>query len=165
MTTEAIDITAATAAVSAASSNGASFDVDALTNLIVPFEFPFEGQKLTGHWLKYKTTTPDHIRERREAYMQRLERFAALEEQVKLSADPNEVVTLQKEKNDLQEEAQRIRYSWIADAIVDWNATSQGQPIPVDVLRMSGFPLPFLVALGDHLAGTRTGENPTLPRS
>lgn len=143
--------------------NGAAtaFNVDVLTNLIVPFEFPFEGQTLTGHWYKYKTTTPDHIRQRRERYLQRLEAFAALQEKASASSDAAEVLKLQKEKNELEEEAQRVKYSWLGDALIDWNATSNGQPIPIDVLKMSGIPLPFLVAFGEYLIGTRTGENPT----
>lgn len=140
----------------------AFFNVDALTGLIVPFEFPFEGQTLKGHWFKYKTTTPDHIRERRERYMQRLEQYAGLEAQFKGTSNPEDVLKLQAEKNDLEEEAQRVKYSWLGDAIADWNAVDNNQqPIPIDVLKMASFPLPFLVAFGDYLIGTRTGENPT----
>ncbi len=136
------------------------FDIDAITELIVSFEFEFEGQKLKGRWYKYKTTTPQWAADRVERYNQRLERFIEISNTLKTTKDTKLILKLNKEKTELQEESQRAQYDWLADAIVEWNATSKGQAIPIKAIRLKSFPAPFMVALGEHLEADRAGENP-----
>lgn len=141
--------------------NGA-FDIDGLTDLIVPFEFEFEGRTLKGRWYKYKTTTPEWEAARRRRYIERLERFAELNAQMKQTSDTALIVKISAEKNSLQDEATRAQYDWLADSLVEWNAVYKDQtPIPIESIKMAVFPIPFMVALGEHLEATRTGANPT----
>lgn len=137
------------------------FDVSALVNLIVPFEFPFEGSTLKGTWLKYGTTTPDYAKRIRKAQQERLEKYAAIETKLKATKDRRAQLKLIKDKEKLDQEYQRVEYSWLADAIQTWNAVDKGEPIPIEAIRLDGFPLPFMVALADHLENSRTDKNPT----
>jgi hypothetical protein len=157
MSQEQTDITGA--------NGGGFFDVDWLTNLVVPFEFEFEGHKLKGRWYKYKTTTPMWARGLRERQTQRLERYTEIENELRPaieSKDRRAQARLIAEKTKLDEEYQRASYLWLADAIVEWNAVDAAKtPIPIDVLRFDGFPLPFMVSLGQYLEDSRTDKNPT----
>jgi len=137
------------------------FDLDAITNMIVPFEFAFEGRKLKGHWYKYKTTTPQWAAEKNRRFAERMERFVELKKTLVSTKDTTLLLKTQKEIHEIEDQAQRDQYLWLADAIVDWTATRKGEPIPVDEIRTKGFPLPFMVALGQHLEKDRAGENPT----
>lgn len=147
----------------AAATNGSGeFDVGALVNLIVPFEFPYEGSTLKGRWYKYKTTTPEYARQTQEQQNQRIEKYLSLENQIQATKDRRAQARLLKEKQALDEQYQRTNYAWLADAIVEWNATDKGQPIPVDVIRLDSFPLPFMLALAEHLEASRHADkNPT----
>lgn len=145
--------------------NGAGFDIGAITDLVVPFEFSFEGQTLKGRWYKYRTTTPQWATDRARRYTERLERFVEIKQQLKTTKNTKQILKLTREKDRLEDEAQRAQYDWLADAIVEWNATSHGQPIPVEAIRLASFPVPFMVALGQHLEADRAGENPTLSDS
>lgn len=147
----------------AASTNGnaGTFDIDAITEMIVPFEFEFEGKKLKGHWYKYKTTTPDWAASRTRRFNERLERFVKVRDELKAAKDTALILKLNKEKTDLEDEAARAQYDWLADAIVDWNAVGKGGPVPIEAIRLKSFPVPFMVALGQHLEKDRSGENPT----
>jgi len=138
------------------------FDIDAITDLVVPFEFEFEGHKLKGHWYKYKTTTPEWAAERARRYAERLERFVEIKKELAQTKDTALILKLNREQQDVTEESQRAQYDWIADAIVDWNAVTKDQtPVPVASIRLKGFPIPFMVKLGQHLEADRAGENPT----
>lgn len=149
------DLTAAT------NGNAGTFDIDAITDLIVPFEFPFEGSVLKGRWYKYKTTTPDWAATRSRRFQERLERFIEIREQLKTTKDTALILKLSKDKAQLEDEAQRAQYDWLADAIVEWNAVGKSGPVPIESMRLKSFPVPFMVALGQHLEKDRSGENPT----
>jgi hypothetical protein len=139
----------------------AVFDIDAITELIVPFEFPFEGSVLKGRWFKYKTVTPEWAAIRSKRFNDRVERFIEISAEMKSSRDTTLLKKLNKEKSELEDEAQRAQYEWLADAIVEWNAVGKGGPIPIESIRLKSFPIPFMVALGQHLEKDRSGENPT----
>lgn len=141
--------------------SSAVFDIDAITEMIVPFEFPFEGSVLKGRWYKYKTVTPDWAAARSKRFNDRVERFIEIREEIKGARDTAALKKLNKEKSELEDEAQRAQYDWLADAIVEWNAVGKGGPIPVESIRLKSFPIPFMVALGQHLEKDRSGENPT----
>lgn len=146
------------------SQNGADasvFDIGALRELVVPFEFSFEGGVLKGEWRKYGTTTPTYAREQRDAQNKRIEKFAEIERGLKATKDRKVQLKLIKDKTALEEEYQRVEYSWLADAITKWNATDQGQPVPIEAMRLDGFPLPFMIALAQHLEDSRVDKNPT----
>jgi hypothetical protein len=149
----------------ATNGNAGTFDIDAITELIVPFEFPFEGSILKGHWYKYKTTTPEWASERSKRFQTRLERFLDIKQQLQATKDTALILKLSKEKAELEDEAARAQYDWLADAIVDWNAVGKGGPVPIESMRLKSFPTPFMVALGQHLEKDRSGENPTLSDS
>lgn len=136
------------------------FDVGWLRDLIVPFEFEFEGHKLSGTWRKYATTTPAWGQRVREEQAKRLERYAQLLEELR-TAKGRAATKLMTEKEQLDDAYQRAQYSWLTDAVVTWNAVDQGQPLPIESMKMDGFPLPFLTALGKHLEDSRTDKNPT----
>jgi hypothetical protein len=138
-----------------------TFDIDAITEMIVPFEFEFEGSKLIGKWYKYKTVTPEWAADRARRFNERMERFAEVYKQIKSTKDTALLVKLNKEKQELEDEAARAQYDWIADAITEWNAVSKGGPVPVESIRLKSFPIPFMVALAQHLEKDRAGENPT----
>lgn len=154
-----------TEATAANNGNGGTFDIEAITDLIVPFEFPFEGSVLKGHWYKYKTTTPEWAANMTRRFNERLERFVKIREEMKGAKDTALILKLNKEKSELEDEAARAQYDWLADAIVDWNATGKGGPIPIESIKLKSFPVPFMVALGQHLERDRSGENPTLSDS
>lgn len=143
----------------------AAFNIDALVNMVVPFEFPFEGSVLKGTWRKYATTTPKWARDLRVEQSKRLERYIDLEKELKSARSSNNrkaQTRLIKQKESLDDEYQRASYSWLADAVVTWNAVDNDkQPIPIEAMRMDGFPLPFLVAFGQHLEESRTDKNPS----
>jgi len=142
------------------------FDIDAIIDLIVPFEFEFEGHKLKGHWFKYKTTTPEWAQQRVDRYTLRLERLVEIQKEINQTKDTTLILKRNQERTQIEQEAQRALYDWIADAIVDWTAVRRDKtPIPVEEIRTKGFPIPFMVKLGQHLEADRNGENPTLPTS
>lgn len=142
--------------------NAATFDIDAITDLIVPFEFEFRGSKLRGRWFMYKTTTPEWATNLRRRFNEHVERFIDVTAEMKTTHDTVLLKKLNKEKARLEDEAQRAQYEWLADAIVEWNAVHKdGSPIPIETLRLATFPTPLLVALGKHLEKDRSGENPT----
>lgn len=147
-----------------AAQNGAAevCDIDAITDLIVPFEFPFEGHTLKGRWYKYKTTTPEWATERGKRFNERLERFVEIRAQMKATSDAALILKLNKEKSELEAEAQRAQYDWLASAITEWNAVGKNGPIPIESIRLKSFPVPFMVALGQHLEADRSGEPPLL---
>lgn len=149
----------------ASNGNAGTFDIDAITEMIVPFEFPFEGSVLKGTWYKYKTVTPEWATERSKRFNDRVERFIEISAEMKSSRDTALLKKLNKEKSELELEAQRAQYDWLADAIVEWNAIGKSGPIPIEVIRLKTFPIPFMVALGQHLEKDRSGENPTLSDS
>lgn len=137
------------------------FDVDWLTNLIVPFEFTFEGRALKGQWYRYKTTTPDWIQNSVSAARETIKEHGELQEKIDKSENENEIAELRKRMREIETKGTRARYAWLAHSIVSWNATSKGEPIPISEQVFNSIPVPFLIALGDHLASTRTGQNPT----
>lgn len=146
--------------------NAGTFDIDAITDLIVPFEFEFEGKKLVGKWYKYKTVTPDWAADRARRFNDRMQRFAEIFNQIKSTKDTQLLLKLHKEKSELEDEAARAQYDWLADAITEWNAVYKDKsPIPIEAVRLKSFPIPLMVALAQHLEKDRAGENPTLSDS
>lgn len=147
--------------------NGEVFAVGDLLDLIVPFEFPFAGQKLKGRWYKYKTSTRTYVTEKTAERQQQLNRWAELQKQIEaLQPDDPKVDQLIAECQKLDEEAQRTNVSWLADAIVEWNAVDRDkQLIPITHAGLAGMPIPFLVMFAKYLVDSRGDDNPTSPDS
>jgi hypothetical protein len=144
-------------------SNGGDgfFDFDWLTNLIVPFSFEFEGRKLTGTWYRYKTTTPEWIQASVNAARSAVEELREIVTKIEKATDSKEIEPLLKRKVEIEQQSTRARYAWLAESIVSWNASHNGAILPINETTFKAIPVPFLIALGDHLASTRTGQNPT----
>lgn len=148
-----------------ASTNGDAevFSIGAILDIVAPFEFPFEGHKLKGKWYKYKTTTREYIKTRVTERNEQLDRFQTLRLEINglESVDPR-VPDMIAECEQLEESVQRTNYSWLTDAIVEWNAVSRTQePLPITAAAFSEIPVPFLVALDQFLIDSRTDKNPT----
>lgn len=155
------EVTAAT------NGNAETFSIGAILDIIAPFEFPFEGQKLKGRWYKYKTTTREYIKARVNERNEQLTRFENLRREINtLSADDARISEMTAECERLEEAAQRTNYSWLTDAIIEWNAVGRDQqPIPITAKSFAEIPVPFLVALDQFLIDSRTDKNPTLSGS
>jgi len=151
--------------VETAPSNGhaETFSVGAILDLAVPFEFPFEGQVLKGRWYKYKTTTREYIKARVTERNDQLTRYRDLQTQIEtLADDDTRIVAMTAECEQLEEAVQRTNYSWLTDAIIEWNAVGRDQRlIPITAASFAEIPVPFLVALDQFLVDSRTDKNPT----
>lgn len=147
--------------------NAEVFSVGAILDIIAPFEFPFEGQKLRGRWYKYKTTTREYIKARVAERNEQLERFETLRREINtLSPDDPKVAGMIAECERLEEAVQRTNYSWLTDAIIEWNMVGRDkQALPITATAFSEIPVPFLVALDWFLVESRTDKNPTLSDS
>jgi hypothetical protein len=138
------------------------FDVDDLLNLIVPFEFEFEGRKLTGTWYRYKTTTPDWIQAGVTKARAKIAEYNELIEKARGTEDRAQLERLRKQADQIEADGFRAKYMWLADALVSWNAVDRKKkPLPISETVFRSLPVPFIVALGEYLASTRTGANPT----
>lgn len=143
--------------------NGAVFAVGNLLDLIVPFEYPFEGHKLTGRWYKYKTTTRSYINRKKEERLAQLEQWGELQKSIQ-TLQPNDprIDSLTAECAALEESIQRTNTSWLIDAIVEWNMVGlDGQVLPITAEGIIDVPIPFLDGLATFLVESRTDKNPT----
>jgi hypothetical protein len=146
-----------------AAQNGNGFVVDDLLDMIVPFEFPFEGSVLKGRWYKYKTTTPTYIRtvmgrvrELRESVMDLTQRIVEAK-----NSDP-EIPALLRERDELEDQLQRSPYDWMAVGIAEWNATGRDRELlPISKETLDTWPLLLLNKLNEFFSKERTGENPS----
>lgn len=143
--------------------HGDVFSIGEILDIVVPFEFPFEGQKLKGKWYKYKTTTRDYIKARVAERNEQLERYEALRRQIAtLESGDAKIDEMTAECARLEDAAQRTNYSWLTDAIIEWNAVGRDkQSLPITAAAFSEIPVPFLVALDQFLIDSRTDKNPT----
>jgi hypothetical protein len=143
------------------------FSVGDLLDLIVSFEYPFEGQKLKGRWRKYKTSTRSYVKTKQAERQQQLQRWAELQKQIEALApgDP-QIDTMIAECEKLDEAAQRTNVSWLSDALVEWNAVGRDKNvIPFTPAGLADIPVPFLVKFAQFLVDSRTDENPASPDS
>jgi|SRR6185369_3057060 len=164
MSSEAINITGAESSAGAGVNDNGNgfFDVDWLTNLIVPFEFTFEQRKLKGTWYRYRTTTPDWIQQYVNDGRALIEEHRELSEKLATAKDENEIARIRMRRQEIETAGNRAKYTWVAHALVSWNAVGKDkQVLPINEEVFNQIPLPFLIAFGDYLASTRTGENPT----
>jgi len=148
----------------AAATNGDGvFSIGAILDIVAPFEFPFEGQKLKGKWYKYKTTTREYIKARVTERNEQLTRYQNLQREINtLSDDEARINEITAECERLEEVVERTNYSWLTDAIIEWNAVGRDkQPLPISAAAFAEIPVPFLVALDRFLVDSRTDKNPT----
>ncbi len=151
----------------AAAQTGAVFAVGTLLDLIVPFEYPFEGQILKGRWFKYKTSTRTYVKTKTAERQGQLNQWAALQKQIE-ALEPSDpaVDDLIAQCQQLDDAAQRTNVSWLSDALVEWNAVGRDQQIiPFTPAGLADLPIPFLVQFARFLVDSRTDENPTLSDS
>ena len=142
--------------------DGEVFSVGAVLDLIVPFEFPFEGQKLKGQWYKYRTTTKEYIRERVAERNEQIDRFEKLRREINtLASDDPRVPEMIAECERLEQVVDRTNYSWLTDAVTEWNMVLKGEKVPLTAEGLVGVPIPLLVALDQFLINSRTDKNPT----
>ena len=143
--------------------NAETFSISAILDIITPFEFLFEGQKLKGRWYKYKTTTRDYIKARVTERNEQLARWHSLQLEIStLSPGDTRIDEMTVECERLEEAAQRTNYGWLTDAIIEWNAVGRaGEVIPITAAAFAEIPVPFLVALDQFLVDSRTDKNPT----
>lgn len=147
--------------------NGNVFSIGTLLNLIVPFEFPCEGQTVTGRWYKYKTSTRAYVQAKTDERLAQLDQWAILQQEIQ-TLQPNDprVEELTSRAAKLQESATRANTSWLVDALVEWNVAGlDGEIIPITPEGFAGVPIPFLVMLAEFLVESRTDKNPTLTDS
>src|SRR5678815_3169298 len=147
--------------VETAASNGDAevFSISAILHIIAPFEFPFEGQKLKGKWYKYKTTTREYVKARVTERNEQLSRFEALRREINtLEADDPRISEMTAECERLEDAVQRTNYSWLTDAVIEWNMVLGGKPVPVTAAGFSGVPIPLLVGLDQFLIDSRTDQ-------
>jgi hypothetical protein len=91
-----------------------------------------------------------------------IEEHRELSEKIRDSKDDKEIEAMRKRQQEIETAGTRAKYSWLAHAIVSWNAVGKDKNIlPITEAVFNSIPVPFLVALGDYLASTRTGANPT----
>lgn len=146
---------------------GSPFVVDDLLNMIVPFEFPFEGSTLKGRWYKYKTTAPSYIRSLMAKVRGYRDQVLALTEQIDntKTGDPA-LAQLLRQRDDLDDRLQRCPYDWMVDGVVEWNVVGrEKEPLPITVETLDTFPLLFIEKLNGFFAAERRGENPMSPTS
>lgn len=149
--------------ITGASSNGSGgFDVGVVLEINVPFEWTYEGQKLTGRWFKYKTTTREYIKARVVERNEQLARYEDLRRTLMtLQPDDPRTDEMIAECEKLAEVVDRTNYSWLTDAITEWNMVLQGEPVPITAAGFARVPIPILVALDKFLVDSRTDKNPT----
>lgn len=152
---------------SAAQNGNGSFVVNDLLDMIVPFEFPFEGSKLTGRWYKYRCTTPAYIRGVRAKVREQRERVLDISQKlVDAPLEDPEVPRLLDERDKLDDLLQRSQYDWMAEGIVEWNAVGHEKaPLPISKETLDTWPLLLLNRLNEFFSKERTGENPPSPTS
>jgi len=146
-----------------AQTNGAAFAIGDLLNLIVPFEFPFEGQTLRGRWYKFKTATRSYQKEKQAERMRQIDEWGSLQKEIALlQPDDPRMDDLIAQCDALEESAQRTNTAWLVDAVVEWNAIgADQQTIPLTAAGLIDVPIPFLAAFAQHLIDSRTDKNPT----
>lgn len=147
--------------------NGEVFAIGDLLDLIVPFEFEFEGRKLKGRWYKFKTSTRAYVKGKTADRLAVLERWTAMQQEMRsLLPDDPRTEEVKEQSLQLEEEADRAQTSWLVDAIVEWNAVGRdGATIPITAAGFADIPIPFLTVLADYLVESRTDKNPTLTDS
>lgn len=148
-------------------SNGNGFAIDELLNMVVPFDFPFEGHNLKGKWYKYKTTSPNYVKGMMEKLRIYREKVLTLTRDI---GDPatgvDALAKLLQERDEAEECLQRTQYDWLADGLVEWNVVNRsGEALPISMDTLNSFPLLFLSKLNEFFANERQGQNPTLPTS
>ena len=151
-----------------AATNGAAgeFSIGAILDLVAPFEFPFEGQKLTGKWYKYKTSTREYIKTKVAERNEQLDRFQALRRDISMLEPGDEKISeMTAECERLEEAVQRTNYAWLTDAVIEWNMVLSGKPVPITAAGFNDVPIPVLTALDQFLIDSRTDKNPTLSDS
>ena len=143
--------------------NGAAFAIGDLLSLIVPFEFPFEGQTLKGRWYKYKTSTRAYSKEVERRRLALIDQWGETKKEINtLEMDDPRVDDLIVRMKEIEIAAERNDTSWLTDALVEWNAIgADQQTIPLTAIGLLDVPVPFLTALAQHLIDSRTDKNPT----
>lgn len=151
----------------AAQNGNSAFVVDDLLNMIVPFEFPFEGSVLKGRWYKYRTTAPSYIQGLMAKIRNYRDQVIALTQQVdQVKPSDPQFSVLMEQRDLLEDRLNRSPYDWMADAVVEWNAVGKDrEPLTISTEVLDTFPLLFLEKLNGFLAAERRGENPTSPTS
>jgi hypothetical protein len=151
----------------AAQNGNGGFVVDDLLNMIVPFEFPFEGKTLKGKWYKYKTTTPTYVRTVMRRVRELREQVHTLTQQIiDAKNDDPDLPKLLSERDELEDQLQRTPYDWMATGITEWNAVRVNKEVlPISKETLDSWPLLLLNRLNEFFSKERTGENPTSPAS
>lgn len=147
-----------------APTNGAVFAIGGLLSMIVPFEFEFEGSKLTGRWYKYKTSTRAYATQKANEKIALLDQWGKLQIEIQsLQTNDPRTDELTKQCEQLQGAIERSTSSWLVDALVEWNAVGlDGKTIiPITPEGFVDIPIPFLEMLAEHLKASRTDKNPT----
>lgn len=150
-----------------AEQNGNGFVVDDLLNMIVPFEFSFEGSVLRGRWYKYKTNTPSYHR----GLMARLRELRGeimdLSEKIRSpQTEEKDIPALVAKRDDIEDRLQRAQYNWMTDALVEWNAVGHDKQIlTIAKETLDTFPVALLSKLNEFFEKERVGENPPSPTS
>lgn len=136
----------------------------AFVNRVEPFEFEFDGLKVSGEWWKYKTTTPGYKTDREKRLAELQERAEALPEILKTIPDETaregQRLLLNKE---LEVDLNSYALTFFSDTIKRWE-DEDGNEIPLTLEVFQQIPEPFTQALSKHFKELREqAVNPTKP--
>lgn len=138
-----------------------------LVNKRETFTFEYDGEKLTGEWYKYRTTTPKYLHALESAQQEFTTRIEEVDAQLgSVNGDNAKRLELETTKKTLLEQQERAGYQWLTDAILSWNAEDdEGNQLPPTKETFDQLPTPFVLAFGRFLAGLREGNPPNAPAS
>lgn len=125
--------------------------ISALINRSEKFEFDFDGEKLTGEWYKYRTTTT--------SYLKALQ--AEVPDMMEDGTDA-ERLTARRARNEALE---RVAAKFLADTIKSWDAEGDdGESLLPSQEVFDSLPGPFVKFLADKFEELRTATvNPPTP--
>lgn len=155
----------------------------AFVNRVDPFEFEFDGLRVSGHWWKYKTTTPGYkndrdkalsaLQERADAIPKPIEKEEDLPQSIKAIKDSGKRAAAWAKLNE-EREVERTRLnkeletdlnnyalSFFTDTIKEWK-DEDGNEIPLTLEVFQQIPEPFTQGLSKHFKELREqAVNPT----
>lgn len=119
-----------------------------LVNKVEPFCFEFDGEKLSGTYYKYKTSTPNYLKALGETIPDEV--TEGTDEEKKTAAEARTKASL------------NAGLSLVGDMIATWDAEGDDGPLPLPLTMetLESWPNPFTEAFMDFFKKLREG-NPT----
>lgn len=126
------------------------FKISDLVNKVDKFRFEYDGFVLEGEYWKYRTNTPNYVKEG----------TASIPEPLEEGTDEEKKKAREARNKALQD----FYGKTLSDTIKSWNAVDDSeQPIPPSADTFAALPLVFTEAFMTYIASLR--ENPTSPSS